>query len=83
MFSSAERGSRGSSRDTRSRHRRAAVLPFVRDDPAMNIAIFYGWADVLIPKPETQGHSGSRINEQSYFHAGGSNPYNGMINFPN
>jgi long-chain acyl-CoA synthetase len=61
------------------------ALPFFHSfgmTTAMNIAIFYGWADVLIPKPEPKAILEAVSKYKATFMPAVPTLYNGMINFP-
>jgi long-chain acyl-CoA synthetase len=61
------------------------ALPFFHSfgmTTAMNIAIFYGWADVLIPKPEPKSILEAIAKYKASYMPAVPTLYNGMINFP-
>jgi long-chain acyl-CoA synthetase len=61
------------------------ALPFFHSfgmTTAMNIAIYYGWADVLIPKPEPKAILEAIDKFKATFMPAVPTLYNGMINFP-
>ena len=60
-------------------------LPFFHSfglTTAMNMAIYYGWADVLIPKPEPKTILESIHKFKATYLPAVPTLYNGMINFP-
>jgi long-chain acyl-CoA synthetase len=60
-------------------------LPFFHSfglTSAMNMSIYYGWATVLIPKPEPKGILEAISGCKATFMAAVPTLYNGMINFP-
>jgi long-chain acyl-CoA synthetase len=60
-------------------------LPFFHSfgmTAAMNIGIYYGWADVLIPKPEPKPILDAIDKYKATFIPAVPTLYNGMINFP-
>jgi len=62
-----------------------ACLPFFHSfgiTTAMNIGIFYGWANVLIPKPEPKVILEAIDKNKATYIPAVPTLYNGMINFP-
>lgn len=60
-------------------------LPFFHSfgmTTAMNLAIFYGWADVLVPKPEPQAILEAISKNKATYMPAVPTLYNGLINFP-
>jgi long-chain acyl-CoA synthetase len=60
-------------------------LPFFHSfgmTTAMNISIFYGWSDILIPKPEPQPILEAIQKYKATYMPAVPTLYNGLINFP-
>ncbi len=60
-------------------------LPFFHSfgmTTAMNMSIYYGWADVLIPKPEPKPILDAIQNYKATYMPAVPTLYNGLINFP-